>query len=282
MLNSSLRNVRLGLRRKCPTLKWENATRSVYRSPSKEQIGGRGRYIFIASWRAETCECRDVTRLTKSKVPYLDCRLIKRKQCRSVKCNVRCTAVYRQVADKADTLSSVSRPPGHLIPNTLIYSHMRAADIFMTCSELFWQTALWREQHGWSVVSLWLQVRPREGVQGGDRGAVHHSGEHRVRGHPRGPVQEHPEESPSHAAETQTCGGLPGPGGRPLTSSYRGLSWNAPWTDTRIIYNIYTLLTSRNNSTWGLTGDYSIHMMEDLGSQGTPPWWTDGLDHGSD
>ena len=36
------------------------------------------------SWREETCQCRDVTRLTKIKVPYLDCKLLKRKQCRSV------------------------------------------------------------------------------------------------------------------------------------------------------------------------------------------------------
>ena len=36
------------------------------------------------SWREDTCQCRDVTRTTKIKVPFLDCRLLKRKQCRSV------------------------------------------------------------------------------------------------------------------------------------------------------------------------------------------------------
>ena len=38
--------------------------------------------IFVSRrWRL-SCECRDVTRQTMIKVPYLDCRLIKRQQCR--------------------------------------------------------------------------------------------------------------------------------------------------------------------------------------------------------
>ena len=40
--------------------------------------------VVPRSWRAESCECRDVSRQTMIKVPYLDCRLITRKHCRTV------------------------------------------------------------------------------------------------------------------------------------------------------------------------------------------------------